>query len=469
MRFDIGIKNFGKISDATIKVRPFTVIAGKNSSGKSFITKSLYSFFSTINTDHVTRKAYDYISKLKSVAEYLEEETNRLSKKEINLFEKLSVSILTLEHMIDQTFGSNTFSTQLMKSHQLKEPISFLESCFTELFNEISTKQKFNSKENDFKYLKSLIDDLNQLFISPTDCLVQGIDKNFTNALKENFQVSSLNELKNFNLDEPSIHFDFDSLGKVDITGESLEFSLDKKSIDSIQKLHNVVYLESPVYWKIKGALENVKSHTKRFSLGMLHNKVGVLTGVPKHFYDLTDLLSTQTTAPSIELYEELNSAIGGEVSISKSGELTYSENGSEFHVNLHNTALGITNLGIISLLLKKGVLSKGSFLFIDEPEVHLHPSWQKTMTDTLYALSKVDVNVVIASHSVDMMKCIENIMNKLPSDELHNHFGINQLNSKGESVQDSGYPLKQLAAIKADLGEPFYEMMMDNNFDWDE
>jgi len=61
MQFDIGIKNFGKIRDAKIKIRPFTVIAGKNSSGKSFVTKSLYSFFSTINKDYVTTKAYEKI------------------------------------------------------------------------------------------------------------------------------------------------------------------------------------------------------------------------------------------------------------------------------------------------------------------------------------------------------------------------------------------------------------------------
>jgi predicted ATPase len=41
VQFDIGIRNFGKINDAKIKIRPFTVIAGKNSSGKSFVTKSL--------------------------------------------------------------------------------------------------------------------------------------------------------------------------------------------------------------------------------------------------------------------------------------------------------------------------------------------------------------------------------------------------------------------------------------------
>ncbi|HBR4688327.1 TPA: AAA family ATPase, partial [Klebsiella pneumoniae] len=39
MKFDIDIKNFGKIKNAKVNIRPFTIIAGPNSSGKSFVTK----------------------------------------------------------------------------------------------------------------------------------------------------------------------------------------------------------------------------------------------------------------------------------------------------------------------------------------------------------------------------------------------------------------------------------------------
>lgn len=228
-----------------------------------------------------------------------------------------------------------------------------------------------------------------------------------------------------------------------------------------------MVYLESPVYWKIKGALLNEQVRSKVSALGK-HNKVANLSGVPQHFYDLVELLGTQSkAASSIELHQGLNESIGGEIVISSTGELSFLEKGVATEVSLHNTALGIINLGIISLLLKKGVLTQGSFLFIDEPEVHLHPAWQKVMIDTLYALSKQGVNIVIASHSIDMMKCVENIMNRLPEHEIEAKFGINQLNAKGESIEESPFPLRKIAAIKADLGEPFYEMMMESNAAW--
>ena len=57
MHSNIELKTLGKIKEANIQIRPFTVIAGCNSSGKSFITKSLYSLFSGVrnpNTEYLT-------------------------------------------------------------------------------------------------------------------------------------------------------------------------------------------------------------------------------------------------------------------------------------------------------------------------------------------------------------------------------------------------------------------------------
>lgn len=467
MRFDISIKNLGKISDAEIKIRPFTVIAGKNSSGKSFVTKSLYSIFNTINKDYISIKAYESIETLRFISEDLSTNTPRISQKESKLIGTLSANIDTLDVAITQSFGRHTFANQLTVTHQLKEPIERTKTSINALKTEISKKNKYAVVSNYFEMSTFVINNLTELTESPVECLIEGVTKELTGALKENFQVSNLTELKNFHFpDNKHIDFDLGTLGKVKIAGENLEFTLSKTSIDEIQKLHNIVYLESPVYWKMSQALKEVKYNTRK---GLLHQhkKGSILTGVPKHFYDLLNLIDTRTTAPSIELYLSLNEEIGGEISISSTGSLSYIEKNSNAQISLHNTALGVTNLGIISLLLKKGVLSKGSFLFIDEPEVHLHPLWQKTMVETLYALSKSGVNVVIASHSIDMMKCIENIMEKLPDDEINDHFGINKLDLAGKSIGNSSFPLRQLADIQADLGESFSEMVMENNFDW--
>ncbi|NOQ63638.1 MAG: AAA family ATPase [Methyloprofundus sp.] len=470
MKLDISISNFGKIKKAEINIRPFTVIAGKNSSGKSFVTKSLYSFFSTINKDYISIQAYEKIDELSDITYVLIGSPAGWSQREETLLDELLLSIENLSELTIKIFGSNAYVNQLLTADQLKKPIADAESIFQLFLNEISGKQQFLDASDYFEEIEGGFKALKALSASPKECLSADIQSELLNALKENFQVASLQELKNYHLDDSNpTTFNFKHLGQVDIQGEELAFSLDDNSIDSIQKLHNVVYLESPVYWKMKTALLNEQFRNRGSSLRR-YNKEESLTGVPQHFYNLVELLSTQAkTLHNIELHQGLNDSIGGEISISSTGELNFLEKGAPRGTNLHNTALGVTNLGIISLLLKKGVLSKGSFLFIDEPEVHLHPAWQKVMIETLYELSKQGVNIVIASHSIDMMKCVENIMQQLPEAEMAEHFGINQLNIEGESVDESPYPLRRIAAIKADLGESFADMMMESGFSWDD
>jgi len=42
LEFNLKIKNFGNIEYADINIKPFTLITGKNATGKTFITKGLY-------------------------------------------------------------------------------------------------------------------------------------------------------------------------------------------------------------------------------------------------------------------------------------------------------------------------------------------------------------------------------------------------------------------------------------------
>ncbi len=49
MKVDVRITNLGKLKDGLIEIRPITILTGPNGTGKSFVTKSLYSIFNVIN------------------------------------------------------------------------------------------------------------------------------------------------------------------------------------------------------------------------------------------------------------------------------------------------------------------------------------------------------------------------------------------------------------------------------------
>jgi predicted ATPase len=469
MKLNIKVSNFGKIKDAKLYIRPFTVIAGKNSSGKSFVTKALYSFFSTINKDFVTAEAIKTISRI-NMRVQTKFHSIRLSSEEAVLLQSIEEGGIGLHKLVEELYGENTFTSQLEGSKFLNDKTLELKQNIDHLISVISPKRKFLKIKDDIEQVALDLKNLETIFLKPIDLFISRIRVEFGDSLKDNFQTTSLSSLKNFNSPTNAhAQFEFDTIGKIVIQGENVGFSIQHQAIDLFQEFSNIVYIESPIYWRLKESLEKVRASSK-FSFLMRYRKQESLSGVPRHFYDLVDLLQERLkgnirSSDYAEVKKKIEKSIGGELSIAQSGEINFKESNSDKEINLHTTATGIVNLGIIGLLIERNVISRGSYIFIDEPEVNLHPAWQKVMVEALYELSKSGINIVVATHSIDMMKCIEGIVENLPPEEAAEHFGINQLSCEGTSIESGEYPVRRIASIKADLGESFYKMQIESGW----
>lgn len=469
MKFDIDIRNFGKIKHAKINIRPFTIISGHNSSGKSFVTKVLYSYFNTIKNDYLTSNIFEKIGHIKTLTSFISRKITAPSEHQNSIFDEINKTVSYIESIINSDLRSNTYTTQVVGLPLLQASMSDLKTNVDILANLLDTNPDIETLTSFIDAIKININNINDIIGSPASIFAEELRNNFKTEILENFQVSSINELKNHHAkSDERIDFNFDSLGKLSINeDDSLAFTIPTSSVDLFQKLYNVVYIESPVYWKLKDSLLTIKNNKNQKSILKRDNDI-YLSGVPKHFYDLLDLLSIKAkdTDSLIEsqFTSNIEKAINGKLSISPTGEIEFSENNSPKAVNIHATAMGITNLGIIALLLKKAVIAKGSYLFIDEPEVNLHPSWQKIMIETLFDLSMNGINIVIATHSIDMLKCVENIISKHHELVESNHFGINQLNTEGNTVELSQHPLKRVINIKKDLSDSYYDLFLDGS-----
>ena len=53
MAFKVKIKNIGKLEDAEVHIGQFTVFAGPNNTGKSFVSNSCIRLFNAMNANHV--------------------------------------------------------------------------------------------------------------------------------------------------------------------------------------------------------------------------------------------------------------------------------------------------------------------------------------------------------------------------------------------------------------------------------
>ncbi|ELK2279566.1 ATP-binding protein [Vibrio vulnificus] len=471
MQLNIKISNLGKAKEAHLKLKPFTVIAGANSSGKSFVSRALYSFFSTMNQDHVTQNARKSVFHAKATMRSASYVLDTPSMAISHMHSQLTYEVEHLDSLINKIYGESSFTEQFSKNLVILEKLNSIELLRRELIQEASGKKKYKRYSDRISFLAQSLKNIRITIENPEKLFANSLRDSLDNSLKENFQVTNLSDLRTFGIDSDTIQLDFGETGTLNIKNETIDINFDVDGINEFQSLHNVVFIESPIYWKLRKPLKNAMEYSHIFSRAIRRSQSSdSLTGVPKYFYDLIELVeqnikSSEDSQENHALYKNINEIIGGELDLSESGDIFFKDhNGGPVNINL--TATGVTNLGLIALLLKRNVIAKGSYVFVDEPEVNLHPAWQKVMIETLYNLSLNGINVVVASHSIDMMKYIENIMYKLPDSITREHFAINRLCSNGISCSDDDcHPLQSLSSIKEDLGNPFFEMMLNNEW----
>ena len=454
MSFKVRIKNIGKLTDAEISIGDFTVFAGPNNTGKSFVSKLLYSLFNALNANHAETHISNLVGPVEEAIRRLlrqnitDDEDERLSllNEEIGelriIARKFSIEEMQeiVPSLLDQTQRllniRHDFSQLPLKAVRDRWRSAFLDA-FNKMMEDLCKLAEMLSEENVKEFISA------------------GVKYKIRDNLIQNFQVPRLSDLRG---DESKVGVvSVDNFGAAVIARDRVEFQMrDKAWKRQLYRYSRVIYLESPAYWKLKNALENARYSFMSLYTGRRER----LSGVPGYFYDLVETLESEYAGDMAfpEVYEKLTGKelINGKIVISERGDLLFQENAHNF--SLHTTAMGVANIGILALLIERKVLDEDTLLFIDEPEAHLHPAWQVVMAEALFELARQGVNVVIATHSIDILKWLEVHVKKNPEDEqlvALNQFPV----EKGET--DGDFRMK-LAKIKRELTEPFSQLFVD-------
>ncbi len=453
MSFKVDIKNIGKLTDAAIRVGGFTVFAGPNNTGKSFVSKFLYSLFNAMNAHHAETRISQLTAPVEralgvlmswvqsddgySMLDLLESEIRELQAlvKGTDTVEELDKIYPGLENRAEKMLETAAGFQNLIESEEEDQDHRFTSSL--DIMTSSLVKLKKTLSQTDTK--KFIID---------------GIRYRIRQNLLQNFQVPRLSDLRGEESAPSKVNVG--NFGEFQFSNGEIEFNI-KSSIkfswmSQLQRYSRVIYLESPVYWKLKNALEDTREH--------LHGDRERLTGVPGYFYDLVRALKFEYTGDIAfpNVYERLTGkdVIGGKIAISESGNLSFQEKGRSF--SLPVTAMGIANLGILALLIERKVLDEDALIFIDEPEAHLHPAWQVIMAESLFELAKGGASVVIATHSPDILKWLEVHAKKHPGDK--SIIALNKFPPDGNEVDEQDFGDK-MAAIKQKLTKPFADLYM--------
>ncbi|MBF2708799.1 AAA family ATPase [Flavobacterium soyangense] len=422
------LQNIGIIEEAYINVDGITLIAGQNDSGKSTVGKVLYALIRGVNIDEDRFNA----SKIEFVRNRIRDIRNlllrtKLSNGEDEKIQEKFISLF-LENR-DSFFGMRNIKLNFENSKKTDIQISELDEL-----NKLYADFSIESVKNQLKTFLTDIENRLSITIDSKEVLQYELESFFENEfgsqIKNKFKEGS-SFIKIEGVKEKTISFD----SQIIFDG-----------FDSVSNFYydDVFFVESPIklhdrdFFSFDKILRDKNQH--------LNSKIFQ----PKKEQDIF--------SDNSEIIEKLNSiiteVIGGEFDFNSKSELVFKKNKVEFDLN--NVATGIKSFGILQLLLQKGILNSNSLLIIDEPEVHLHPTWQVKYAEILVRLSKeFAIPIVLTSHSPYFIEALEAYSKKYQYQDLTN-FYFAEKNEDGLSSKIIDVT-KDITPILSTISEAFY------------
>jgi len=455
IKLQYNVENIGNIEQASISIKPLTIIAGINSSGKTFITKSLYTVLNSVYKNHFADKITLEFKLFRVDFILLERELDKPSKKDLYFQDEYHLYIQKIENFIQEIQICDFNTQELIISNNIDLVIDF-KKFVDNYFEDRLKTTKFKKQLNIINRIKQRVSNFTKMLSNHIDVVVDNIALNLNIGLKKNFQITNLQSLINRNSTK-KLKLELNNLGSIEIDKKGeIEFDLISNGIQEIQNVQNIVFFDSPVYIKIRKALEkNQKYGRSLFD----KDEDKYLKGYPQYLDKLYDFIDKEYIEISDfdDISQEIQKIISGKMDVSKTGDINYTDMNNN-SIPLSLTAMGISNIGLIDLLLRNNVINKGSFLIMDEPEVHLHPEWQVILAQFLYRIAKGGANIIIATHSLDFLKAFENIL-KEENEVAENIIAINKMPYSKEFSELS--ELEKVGIVLDDLSRPFYNLYM--------
>lgn len=473
MNYDIYIKNLGAIEEAEITITPLTILAGENGTGKSFVTKFFYSILNVTILDVFSNELkfllLDIQNNIPTIISSFETtfpDNNNLEVL-INLKKELDIFFSKIKDELQQSI----ILLDLDKLKRLKSSIEAYNEIILPIFNDQKEEKQeiIENKISDngfnnliLKYTIILLSkDLEMLSIvinSPKDFFVYTLKKNINNELKNNFQVSQINSLIQQGKDKAI--FNINNALKIEILKDSsLEIFFDEEELFDYGAINRILFFESPVYWKMLSIIDNKNENTQKYLSKSIKDER--LTGVPKHFLDLKELLFANFKDGErpdfiIKCADDLERQLQGKFKAANS-DLTFENNRGQ-SISKSLVSFGMTNLGIFQAVLSKNIINKGSFVFIDEPESNLHPEWQAILANVLVELAKNGVYIIVTTHSSDMLKAFEiSTEEQKVSDELSTYY----FQPDGKLLEMNDKNLSSIEQARKKLLETYENLMI--------
>ena len=358
------IENFAKISSADIEFDGFTVIAGKNNTGKSTIGKVLYAFFRSMSRLD-KRVRHD---RLKTVA--------RAFKKATDFHISEDQAGAVLDGRVAARDLYNELVAALPDYEQKFRPLVapfFSGDDERKLNSEIAQARDTAANAIAVRLIRKVL-----------DCVFHHQYSPLRGASADSKIVLNVQGLDNV----LTIHDD----GFEVVKPTSFVNKVQLVASPDVLSLLNVRDIETS------------EKYERAFDKYTLELAQGL---VKKSMLSATEEEALQ--AKLNDIYAVLDPVIGGEFKLDRDNEFALHEQGNDRPTKAENLSMGLKSFVLLRHMLQQGVLQSRDVLILDEPENHLHPTLQIVYAKILVLLQKkFDLTVLMTSHSAFFVNAVQ-------------------------------------------------------------
>ena len=112
MDLELKIENFGPIDEAAIQVGRFTVFAGPNNTGKTFVSKMLYSILGARNANHARVFIDSVVPAFETVLQHIEQSGRTVGELP---FSEIRRGLQNIDSILRESFPSQPIQNELEK------------------------------------------------------------------------------------------------------------------------------------------------------------------------------------------------------------------------------------------------------------------------------------------------------------------------------------------------------------------
>ena len=373
------ISYLGAIRKAVVDLqKPLTLFCGPNSTGKTYLSYLLYAIFE--NTDYIESKGLDKI--VRYFSEYKEFTLNR------ELVESFIQDVAaSMKTKLGGIFGIGDLTVDKLFS-QFELTLILSEGDYEKM---IESPCRLISKngEKEFGIVKDASSDRVIYQMNGEDSMI-GIGRESLMGLR--LMVNHFFRLLCF---RNSGGVRMLTVERNSIYTFKTELSLGRNElIDRIQQKSGRSELD---------ILDMVNSSSRRYPLA-----------VRSSLRIANDLENVQKfNSPYYKIAEQIeNGILQGEVKITRTGDVEFVSDkvGKTKHLPIHLTSSIVKTMSSLVISLKH-IAHKGDLLIIDEPEMNFHPNVQISLMRIFAILTKLDLRIIISTHSDYMIREVNNLI----------------------------------------------------------